>query len=371
MAKRDYYEVLGVGRDASEEEIKKAYRKLAMKYHPDRNPGDKEAEAKFKEAAEAYEVLSDPQKRARYDQMGHAGVEGMGHAGQGFQSMEEIFAQFGDLFGGRGSLFEELFGARRSGPEQGASLRVALEIPFREAVTGCSRTIDLRRNEICDTCRGSGAKPGTKPTGCPVCHGSGVVRQGQGFFIIQTTCPRCGGVGKVISAPCPDCHGEGMRERKATLRVDIPPGVEDGVTLRLQGEGEPSRHGGPRGDLYVVVHVTDDPFFQRDGDDLICQVPITYAQAVLGAEIRVPTIDGEATLRIPPGTQPGERLRMRGAGIPGRGGRRGDQIVVVQVLVPRKLSAEQRELIERLGRLEEEINEQRSFFERVKAMFRD
>lgn len=372
MAKRDYYEVLGVERSASEEEIKKAYRRMAMKYHPDRNPGDKEAEAKFKEAAEAYEVLSDPEKRARYDRLGHAGVEGMGHAGQGFQSMDEIFARFGDLFGGRGSLFEEFFGGGgRGGVEAGPSLRIALELPFRQAIAGCSKTIDLKRNEICDTCHGSGARPGSKPTTCPLCHGSGVVRQGQGFFVIQTTCPRCGGVGKIIASPCPDCGGEGVRPRKVTLRVDIPAGVEDGTTLRLRGEGEPSRHGGPRGDLFVVVRVQPDPFFERDGDDLHCRIPITFAQAALGAEIQVPTLDGEATLRIPPGTQPGDRLRLRGLGAPSGGGRRGDQIVTVQVTVPRKLNPEQRELLERLARIDEANAEQRSFFERVRAMFRD
>lgn len=374
MAKRDYYEVLGVGKEAGEDEIKKAYRKLAMKFHPDRNPGDKDSETKFKEAAEAYEVLSDDKKRARYDQMGHAGVDGMGHAGQGFGSMEDIFAQFGDVFGNRGGMFEELFGGRGGGGgrdrNQGASLKLGLEISFRESVFGCTKTIDLKRNETCVTCSGSGAKPGTKPTVCRVCHGHGIVRQGQGFFVVQTTCPHCGGVGKVVSSPCTSCEGQGVKPEKVTIRVRIPAGVEDGTRLRVGGEGEPGHDGGARGDLYVYVQVKADGFFERHEDDVVCKVPVTYAQASLGAEISVPTLDGEASLRIPAGTQPGELLRMRGLGVPGRS-RRGDQIVVVQVSVPKKTSKEQRELIERLGKIEDEQGEQRSFFDRIKAMFKE
>lgn len=374
MAKRDYYEVLGVGKDAGDDEIKKAYRKLAMKFHPDRNPGDKDAETKFKEAAEAYEVLSDKQKRGRYDQMGHAGVDGMGHAGQGFGSMDDIFSQFGDVFGGRGGMFDELFGGggRREARNQGASLKLGLEISFRESVFGCTKTIDLKRNETCTTCSGSGAKQGTKPVTCPLCHGHGIVRQGQGFFVVQTTCPRCGGVGKIVSSPCPACEGQGAKPEKVTIRVRIPAGVEDSTRLRVGGEGEPGRDGGPRGDLYVYVSVKADPFFERHEDDVVCKVPVTYAQAALGAEIAVPTLDGEATLRIPSGTQPGELLRMRGLGVPSSGGgRRGDQIVVVQVTVPKKTSKEQRDLIERLGKIEDEQGEQRGFFDRIKAMFKD
>jgi molecular chaperone DnaJ len=374
MAKRDYYEVLGVGKDAGDDDIKKAYRKLAMKFHPDRNPGDKEAETKFKEAAEAYEVLSDGQKRKRYDQMGHAGVDGMGHAGQGFGSMEDIFAQFGDVFGGggRGGMFEELFGGGRGqARNQGASLKLGLEITFREAAFGCTKTIDLKRNESCKTCNGSGAKPGTKPTACRVCNGHGIVRQGQGFFVVQTTCPHCGGVGKVVSSPCTDCDGEGAKPEKVTIRVRIPAGVEDSTRLRVGGEGEPGRDNGPRGDLYVYVTVKADPFFERHEDDVVCKVPVTYAQAALGAEIEVPTLDGEATLKIAPGTQPNDLLRMRGLGITGNGGRRGDQIVVVQVSVPKKPTKEQRELIEQLGRIEDAQGEQRGFLDRIKSMFKD
>jgi molecular chaperone DnaJ len=374
MAKRDYYEVLGVGKDAGDDDIKKAYRKLAMKFHPDRNPGDKEAETKFKEAAEAYEVLSDGQKRKRYDQMGHAGVDGMGHAGQGFGSMEDIFAQFGDVFGGggRGGMFEELFGGGRGqARNQGSSLKLGLEITFREAAFGCTKTIDLKRNETCKTCSGSGAKPGTKPTACRVCNGHGIVRQGQGFFVVQTTCPHCGGVGKVVSSPCADCDGEGAKPEKVTIRVRIPAGVEDNTRLRVGGEGEPGRDNGPRGDLYVYVTVKADPFFERHEDDVVCKVPVTYAQAALGAEIDVPTLDGEATLKVAPGTQPNDLLRMRGLGIAGNGGRRGDQIVVVQVSVPKKPTKEQRELIEQLGRIEDAQGEQRSFLDRIKSMFKD
>ena len=369
MAKRDYYEVLGVERGASEDEIKKAYRKLAMKYHPDRNPGDKAAETAFKEAAEAYEVLSDEKKRARYDQMGHAGVEGMGHAGGGFQSMEDVFAQFGDVFGG-GSIFEQFFngGGGRQERNQGASLRMGLEIGFRDAVKGCTRTIDLRRNELCGTCKGSGAKAGTKPKVCPLCHGAGAVRQGQGFFVVQTACPQCGGAGKVIGSPCHDCDGQGVTPQKVTIKVRIPAGIEDGSRLRVQGEGEPGREGGPRGDLYVQVRVQADPFFERHEDDLVCKVPVTYAQAVLGGEVQVPTMDGIATLKIPAGTQPNEVLRMRGLGV-SDGRQAGDQLVVVQITVPKRVNERQRELLSELGRIEDEAGEQKSFIDRIKKFF--
>ena len=369
MAKRDYYEVLGVEKGASTDDIKKAYRKLAMKYHPDRNPGDKEAEAKFKEAAEAYEVLSDEQKKGRYDQYGHAGVEGMGHAGQGFNSMEDIFAQFGDVFGG-GSIFDQLFGGQRGGGDrnQGASLKLGLEITFREAVKGCTRTIDLKRNETCTVCDGSGAKKGTKAKTCPTCGGAGAVRQGQGFFVVQTACPSCHGAGKVISDPCASCHGEGAIPQKVTIKVRIPAGIEDGSRLRVTGEGEPGRQGGARGDLYVYVQVKADGFFERHDDDLVCKVPVTYAQAALGAEIEVPTLEGTAKLKIPSGTQPGDVLRMRGLGV-SDGRRTGDQLVVVALQVPKKVTGRQAELLRELGQIEDEIGEQKGFFDRVKKMF--
>ncbi len=330
MSKRDYYEVLGVPKAASVDDIKKAYRKLAMKYHPDRNPGDKEAEDRFKEAAEAYEVLGDEQRRGRYDQFGHDGVEGMGHAGQGFNSMEDIFASFGDVFGG-GSIFDQFFGpgGGRGDRNQGASLKLGLEIGFREAVAGSTNTIDLKRNELCETCKGSGAKAGSKPTTCRLCGGAGMVRQGQGFFVVQTNCPQCHGAGKVIADPCATCRGNGVQPKKVTIKVRIPAGIEDGSRLRVAEEGEPGRNGAARGDLYVYVTVRPDPFFERHENDLACKVPITYAQATLGAEIEVPTLAGTAKLKIPSGTQSGEVLRMRGQGIPtGNGAHRGDQLVV-------------------------------------------
>jgi len=368
MAKRDYYEVLGVERNASADDLKKSYRKLAMKCHPDRNPGDKEAETKFKEAAEAYEVLGDEQKRARYDQHGHAGVDGMGHAGQGFSSMDDIFAQFGDVFGG-GNLFDQLFsGGGRQAANQGASLKLGLEIGFREAVQGCTKTIDLRRNESCKTCSGSGAKAGTKPKVCPLCKGHGQVRQGQGFFVVQTTCPQCGGQGKVISDPCKDCRGQGAIPEKITIKVRIPAGIEDGSRLRVSGEGEPGRDGGPRGDLYVQVRVAADPFFERHEDHLVCKVPVTFAQACLGAEIEVPTLEGTAKLRIPAGSQSGEILRMRGLGVAGDRGK-GDQLVVVQLAIPKKITDRQRELLVELGKIEDEAGEQKGFFDKVKSFF--
>ncbi|HYE07570.1 MAG TPA: molecular chaperone DnaJ [Planctomycetota bacterium] len=366
MAKRDYYEVLGVERGASVDEIKKAYRKLAMKHHPDRNPGDKEAEAKFKEAAEAYEVLSDEQKRGRYDQLGHAGVEGMGHAGQGFHSMEDVFAAFGDVFGG-GSIFDNLVqGQRGGGRNQGASLKLGLEVDFKEAAFGCTKTIDLKRNEPCETCKGSGAKAGTKASTCSMCAGHGVVRQGQGFFVVQTTCPQCHGAGSVIADKCTTCRGAGTQPKKVTIKVRIPAGVEDGSRLRVAGEGEAGREGAQRGDLYVYVSVKPDPFFERHEDDVVCKVPISYGQACMGAEIEVPTLEGAAKLRIPAGTQPNEILRMRGQGFPVRGGARGDQLVVVTIQVPKKLSARQEELLRELEQIEGPGGTQKRFFDKFK-----
>jgi molecular chaperone DnaJ len=375
MAKRDYYEVLGIARDAGEAEIKKAYRKLAMQHHPDRNPDDKTAETKFKEAAEAYEVLSDKEKRQRYDQYGHAGVEGMGHAGQGFSSMEDIFSAFGDIFGGGGgSIFDSFFGGgggRRRGPPSGANLKIQLGITFKEAAFGCHKTIDLKRSELCSSCHGSGAKAGTSPSTCPTCGGAGAVRQGQGFFVVQTTCPRCHGNGKVITEPCTSCQGQGMAAKKTTIKVTIPEGIEDGDQLRVAGEGEPSREGGPRGDLYVALRVQQDPFFERNGFNVVCRVPVSYSQAALGADIEVPTLDGRVKLKVPAGTQPGELLRLRGQGIPtGRGGR-GDQLVVVQLSVPTKLTGEHQELLRKLAECEKaDVNpEAKSFFEKLKDLF--
>ena len=370
MAKRDYYEVLGVPKGASTDDIKKSYRKLAMKHHPDRNPGDKEAELKFKEAAEAYEVLSDEQKKNRYDQYGHAGVEGMGHAGQGFSSMEDIFAQFGDIFGG-GTIFDQFFGGGGRGQDrdQGASLKLGLEISFREAFAGCTKTIDLKRNETCETCKGSGAKPGTKTSACRLCGGAGIVRQGQGFFVMQSTCPQCGGAGKTISDPCRTCDAQGVVPKKVTIKVKIPASIEDGSRLRVAGEGESGHNGGRRGDLFVYVRVAADQFFERHENDVVCKIPVTFTQAALGIEIEVPTLEGKATLKIPAGTQPNELLRMRGLGFNAERGYRGDQIVVVQITVPKRVSDRARQLMQELRQIEEQDGEHRGFFDRLKQMF--
>lgn len=382
MAKRDYYEILGIGKDASDDEIKKSYRKLAMKYHPDRNPGDAEAETKFKEAAEAYEVLGDADKRKRFDQYGHAGVDGMGHAGGGFQSMDDIFSAFGDVFGngggrgGGGGIFEDLFGGGGGGGGrggssrgQGASLRMSVQIPFKESIFGCTKTIDLKRHESCGTCKGSGAKKGTTAKTCPLCKGHGAVRQGQGFFVVQTTCPQCQGQGKVVSDPCADCSGAGVKAEKVTIKVRIPAGVEDSSRLRVTGEGDAGREGGPRGDLYVDINVKEDGFFERHGDDVACRLPVTYTQACLGAELEVPTLEGKASLRIPAGSQPGDILRMRNQGVPVRGGRRGDQLVVLKINVPKKTTKRQEELLRELGDIEAESAEHIGFLDKLKAMF--
>lgn len=381
MAKRDYYEVLGLGKDASGDEIKRSYRKLAMKYHPDRNPDDAEAEAKFKEAAEAYEVLSDDAKRQRYDQMGHAGVDGMGHAGGGFSSMEDIFSAFGDIFGGGGgggSIFDSFFGGgggggrRRGGPSQGASLKMRLEIDFREAAFGCEKTIDLKRNETCGACNGTGGRNGAKPTTCPTCGGAGAVRQGQGFFVVQTTCPTCGGSGQVISDPCTTCHGSGFEAKTTTIKVRIPAGIDDGTRLRVTGEGEPSKDGGPRGDLYVYISVKADKFFERHDNNVVCKLSVSYAQAALGAELEVETLTGKARLKVPAGSQPGEMLRMRGQGIADEYGRKGDQIVVLEIHVPKKPTGRYRELLEEMHTLEDAeggIAGDKGFFGKLKELF--
>jgi molecular chaperone DnaJ len=368
MAKRDYYEVLGVDKSAGVSDIKKAYRTQAMKYHPDRNPGDKAAEAKFKEATEAYEVLGDEKLRERYDQYGHAGVESQG--GHGGRSAEDMF---GDLFGGggAGSIFEQILGGGRGGRDrnQGADLQMHLEITFREAVNGVTKTIEIKRNESCETCSGSGAKPGTKAATCRMCGGAGKVRQQQGFFIMETHCPQCSGSGKTISDPCTTCRGQGVVAKKTALKVPVPAGINDSTQLRMNGEGEAGRQGGRRGDLYIVLRVRPDPFFERHDDNLVCKVPVTYAQAALGAEIEVPTLTGNAKLKIPAGTQPGEYLRMRGLGVKGEHGGRGDQLVMVDITVPKKTTERQKELLRELGQIEEATGDQRSFFDKLKAMF--
>lgn len=352
MAKRDYYEVLGLQRNAAEAEIKKAFKKLAMKYHPDRNPDDKEAEGKFKEAKEAYEILSDAQKRAAYDQFGHAGVEGpgmgggAGAAGFGGASFSDIFGDvFGDIFGG---------GARAGGANRvyrGADLRYNLELSLEEAVQGTSVKIRVPTLAPCDDCHGSGARKGSSPTACPTCHGVGQVRMQQGFFSLQQTCPRCRGTGRIIADPCPTCRGEGRVERQKTLSVKVPAGVDTGDRIRLAGEGEAGENGGPAGDLYVQINVKPHPIFQRDGSDLFCEVPIGFVTATLGGDLEVPTLDGRVALKVPPETQTGKLFRLRGKGVKSvRGGLQGDLICKVVVETPVNLTERQKELLREFER---------------------
>jgi molecular chaperone DnaJ len=345
MAKRDYYEILGVERGASEGDLKKAYRRLAMKYHPDRNPDDKAAEEKFKEANEAYEVLSDASKRAAYDQYGHAGVDpqmgGGGPGGMGGANFSDIFGDvFSDFFGGAR-------GGSRGGPQRGSDLRYTLELDLEEAVRGTNVTIRVPTLVNCKVCEGSGAKKGSSPVGCPTCGGIGQVRMQQGFFSVQQTCPRCHGSGKIIPDPCEACHGQGRVEEHKTLSVKVPAGVDTGDRIRLSGEGEAGAQGGPAGDLYVVVNVREHSIFQRDGRDLFCEVPIGFVDAALGGELEVPTLDGRVKLKIPEGTQTGKLFRLRGKGVaPVRGGGPGDLMCRVAVETPVNLDKRQRELLE-------------------------
>ena len=350
MAKRDFYEILGVPRTASDEDIKKAYRKLAMKYHPDRNHGDdaKAAEAKFKEAKEAYEMLSDPQKRTAYDQYGHAGVDpnmrgGPGGA-EGFGGFAEAFGDiFGDIFGQ---------GRRGGGGRQvyrGADLSYAMEITLEEAAAGKEAQIRIPSWDECGTCHGSGAKPGTQPITCTTCHGAGVVQLRQGFFSVQQTCPQCHGSGKIIPEPCPSCHGQGRIKQQKTLEVKIPAGIGEGMRVRSTGNGEPGMNGGPPGDLYIEIRIKKHDIFERDGDDLHCEVPISFATAALGGEVEVPTLGGSASIDIPEGTQTGKQFRLRGKGIKGvRSSYPGDLYCHVRVETPVKLTEHQRKLLKEL-----------------------
>lgn len=350
MAKRDYYEILGVAPNASEGDLKKAYRRLAMKYHPDRNPGDTEAETRFKEAKEAYEILSDPQKRAAYDQFGHAGVDPGSGAGGGFAgaaggaSFADIFSDvFGDIFGGGGG---------RGGGRvfRGADLRTTLEISLEEAVQGTEKDLEIPTMVDCDACEGSGAARGSQPQTCPTCHGHGDVRVQQGFFSIQQTCPRCRGSGSVISDPCTRCGGNGKVRDRKHLSVRVPAGVDTGDRIRLAGEGESGESGGPPGDLYVQIAVQEHPIFKRDGADLRCEIPVSFPTAALGGDIEVPTLDGRVNLRVPPGTQSGKIFRVRGKGVtPVRGGAPGDLLCRVNVETPVNLTARQKALLGELA----------------------
>ncbi|MFP4475595.1 MAG: molecular chaperone DnaJ [Desulfatibacillaceae bacterium] len=348
--KRCYYEVLGVGRQAGGNEIKSAYRKLALKYHPDRNPGDKDAEENFKEAAEAYEVLRDQEKRNIYDQYGHEGLQGRGFSG--FHGFEDIFTSFGDIF-------EEFFGFGRGGGrgrrvQRGADLRYDLTLEFLEAAFGKQTEIDVTKRETCTTCDGSGCEPGTDPRGCPHCGGSGQTTRSQGFFTVRTTCPHCRGEGRIIETPCRECRGAGLNAVRKKVAVRVPPGVDNGSRLRLTGEGEGGPHGGPPGDLYVFIHVKRHDFFQREGNDVICQIPVSFVQAALGDTVTVPTLEGERELEIPKGTQPLAIFRFEREGIPSlRGHGRGDQIIQVLVKTPTGLSRKQEELLQEFARLEE------------------
>jgi molecular chaperone DnaJ len=345
MPPKDYYEVLGVPRNASDQEIKSAYRRLALKHHPDRNPGDAQAEERFKEAAEAYGALGDPDKKRRYDAYGHAGLGG---GATGFDPT--IFSDFGDILGdffGIGDAF-----GRRRGPRRGADLRYNLDVSFEEAAFGMETQLRIPRAERCETCSGSGAAAGTKPVVCPTCRGAGQVTFQQGFFSVARSCSHCRGSGRIVAEPCKTCRGEGHVAVERTLQIRIPAGVDNGSQLRIGGEGEPGAQGGPPGDLYVVLRVAEHAFFKRDGTHLVCEMPVGVAQAALGASIEVPTLDGEkARLNVPEGTQSGTVLKLRGQGIPALGGRgRGDLHVLVRVVVPKHLNAEQRKLFEQLAK---------------------
>lgn len=373
-SKRDYYEVLGVDRKADDETIKKAYRKLALENHPDRNPGDADAERRFKEAAEAYAVLSDAQKRQRYEQFGHAGVDGS-QGGQGFASAEDVFAAFGDLFGGSG-FFEQFFGGGRRGRgRRGASLKVDLELTLEEVATGTKKTIELKRAEPCGTCAGTGCRPGTKKKRCATCAGHGQVVRSQGFFQLRQTCPACHGQGETVEDPCSKCHGRGAVAKEAPITITIPAGIESGHTERISGQGEPGDGGGPPGDLVVVLHVKEHDVFTRHGDDLLMQSRISFRQAVLGDEIDIPTITGESvSVKIPSGTQPGEKLRVRNHGLPRADGYgRGNLVVQVQIDVPKKITAEQEALLQQFDEMESgkrgKKNPRKSIIEKVKDIF--
>ncbi|MCH8541520.1 MAG: molecular chaperone DnaJ [Opitutales bacterium] len=391
MAKEDYYELLGVSKDASADEIKKAYRKMAIKYHPDKNPGDKTAENKFKKVSEAYEVLKDPDKKAAYDRYGHAafqqaGAGGPGGMGGGAGGFQDPFDIFRDVFGGggggggAGSIFEEFFGGggggrrQADGSQRGSDLRYDMEISLEEAAAGIEKEITYRRLVNCSACKGSGAEPGTSRVVCPTCGGSGYVTSSRGFFSVRQVCPTCGGTGEKIEQPCRKCGGEGRVPENSKLKVKIPAGVDTGSKLRSVGNGEAGVRGGATGDLYIVIHLKDHEIFERQGDNLFCEIPIKFTLAALGGKIDVPTLSGKASLKIPPGTQTGTTFRLRNKGMPGlRTGRFGDQLIKVQVEVPKALTNEQRTKLEEFALASGDADEPmgKSFFEKAKRFFTD
>lgn len=376
--KRDYYDILGVSKGADKAEIKKAYRKLAMKYHPDRNPDNKEAEAKFKEASEAAEVLLDEGKRQRYDQFGHAGVNGQagGFGGGGFQGGFGDFGDLGDIFG---DIFGDMMGGgrgRRGGRRRqgvaGNDLQMAVSVTFEEAAFGAKKTVSINKETSCGTCKGSGAKEGSEPTSCDMCHGAGEVRRQQGFFTVASSCPKCNGSGTMIKDPCGTCHGQGRKKKKVELEVTIPAGIDHGQRLKLSGEGDAGAQGGPNGDLYIVVDVKEHEIFRRDGFNVHYTVPISFSQAALGAEVEVPTLDGKVVVDLPAGTQSGKKMRLKGKGIQKLGGYgQGDAILTVHVETPTKLSKEHKELLEKIAKLEGKQCHPMShgFIDKVKELF--
>ena len=357
---KDYYDILGVARDSSPEDLKKAFRQMALKYHPDRNSGNKESEEKFKEINEAYSCLSDPQKRAHYDRFGSAEGFGAAHPGAGFMDIFEDI--FGDIFGGFG-------GARRQRPSKGSDLRYDLDISLSEAVFGTEKVIDFPKWETCVECRGSGSEPGKAPETCSSCQGTGQVRFQQGFFTVSKSCGKCHGTGKKITHPCKNCKGTGRTEEHKSISLKIPPGVDSGSRLRISGEGEPGEYGGPYGDLYVILNVEEHPFFKREGTELYCEVPVSFPQAALGTELEIPTIDGTAKLKVPAGTQSGNLFTIKGKGAPRVGGQhRGNQIVRVYVEVPTKLTSRQKELLEEFSSINgDEVT--KSFRDKLKGLF--